>query len=614
MRRTVGALSVVVGLFAMLVVLGTASGAPGDLDPTFGSGGTVDTPIGASSRVSGLVIQPDGRIVAGGTSSVPVGQSWDNRFTVARYGTNGALDASFGSGGVTRGPEGGAHAIGLQPDGKIVLAGNRFILERGFRAYFTVSRFQPSGAVDTGFGSDGAAIGAEGSADSLAIQPDGKIVAAGTGGSTYPGYAFAVMRFNGDGTPDPSFGSEGSVQTLLGYGAAARDVVLQPDGKIIAAGSSVPGDPPPPPPPPPAPPPPPPPGPPPEPWRMTLVRYNADGSLDSSFGSGGVVRTAVGYSSQIYSLALRPDGKIVVAGWSDESIYGPGGLVLARYEPNGALDAAFGDQGLVTTTLDGLGSSMALQPDGMIVVAGQGVARFQPDGSADSTFGFHGVAGAGYPPLTGATVAIQPDGRIVTGGSRGSGFALNRYFATSPSTIVAGPLMVSYGRTSTIQGMVPGDRAGVQVQIVGRPCYGFGSFEPMATATTGPGGQWQARVRPGSRTTLQAKIAEETTAPLEVQVRPQVVLRRLSKGRFSTRVIAGHSLAGEIAVLQRRVGNRWVSSKRLVLRRVGKRGSAVVSGRTFGAAGTTERRLRILYTELGPDECYVAAASKPIRG
>jgi hypothetical protein len=113
---------------------------------------------------------------------------------------------------------------------------------------------------------------------------------------------------------------------------------------------------------------------------------------------------------------------------------------------------------------------------------------------------------------------------------------------------------------------------------------------------------------------LQANIDEETTAPLDVQVRPKVGLRRLSKGRFSTRVIAGHSLAGEIAVLQRRTGNRWVSSKRLVLRRVGKRGSAVVSGRSFRAAGTAERRLRILYTELGPDECYSAAASKPIRG
>ena len=341
MRRTLGALSVVVGLCGMLVVLGTASGAPGDLDPTFGSDGTVDTPIGASARASGLVIQPDGKIVAGGTSSVPVGQSWDNRFTLARYGTNGALDASFGSGGVTRGLEGGAFAIGLQPDGKVVLAGNRFILERGFRAYFAVSRFQPSGAVDTDFGSDGAAIGVEGSAASLAIQPDGKIVAAGTGGSTYPGYAFAIMRFNGDGTPDPSFGSEGSVQTLLGFGANAHDVALQPDGKIIA-GSITPGDPPPPPPPPPA--------------STTATSRPAAGALRMTLRSvqrrwqprfvlrlGWRRRTTWGIARRSTPL---PSGLTARSWWSaraTSAFTGPGRLVLARYEPSGALDATFGN-------------------------------------------------------------------------------------------------------------------------------------------------------------------------------------------------------------------------------------------------------------------------------
>ncbi len=238
MRRTLGALSVVVGLCGMLVVLGTASGAPGDLDPTFGSGGTVDTPIGASARASGLVIQPDGKIVAGGTSSVPVGQSWDNRFTLARYGTNGALDASFGSGGVTRGPEGGAYAIGLQPDGKVVLAGNRFILERLAFALISLSLASSPRAPSTPT-SDRTGLRSESREaprrwrSSLTARSWRRA----RGGSTYPGYAFAIMRFNGDGTPDPSFGSEGSVQTLLGFGANAHDVALQPDGKIIVAGA-----------------------------------------------------------------------------------------------------------------------------------------------------------------------------------------------------------------------------------------------------------------------------------------------------------------------------------------------------------------------------------------
>jgi uncharacterized delta-60 repeat protein len=345
---------------------------------------------------------------------------------------------------------------------------------------------------------------------------------------------------------------------------------------------------------------------------MTLVRYNPDGSLDSSFGSSGIVRTALGYSAEITDLALRPDGMLVVAGQAVERIYGPRRLVLARYGPSGALDPTFG---LVTTRIDGGGGSMALQPDGMIVVTGNGVARFRPNGTRDATFGFNGVAGTGNPTLAGAAVAIQPDGRIVTGGPARSGFALNRYLVTSPTTVAAGPRVVTYGRTSTIRGLVLGGRAGVRVQIVGRTCYSLGPDRILATATTGSTGQWRARISPDSRTTLQAKVDVETTAPLAVRVRPRVGFVRLSKGRFRATVIAGHSLAGEIAVLQRRAGNRWASSKRLVLRRIGKRGvAAVISGRTFRAAATAGRLLRVLYTELGPDLCYSAAASKPIRG
>jgi uncharacterized delta-60 repeat protein len=596
---------------AALLVLKPAHAAPGDLDPTFGSGGVVFTPMERAS-VSDLVLQPDGKIVAGGTNTVSVGNSYESRFTLARYDSRGALDATFGSDGIATGPEGGARAIGLQPDGKLVVAGNRFILERGFRNYFTVARFQPSGAVDSDFGPDGVVIGLEGGAESLAIQPDGKIVTAGTGPVVYPPFAFELARLNGNGMLDSSFGDEGILQTPLGYAAAAHDVVLQPDGKIVAAGASVPGTAPPPPPPPPAPPAPPPPGPPPLPWQMTLVRYNPNGSLDSTFGSSGIVRTALGYSAEINDLALRPDGKLVVAGQAVERIYGPRRLVLARYEPSGVLDPTFG---LVTTGIDGGGGSMALQPDGMIVVTGNGVARFRPNGTRDATFGLNGVAGAENPTLAGAAVAIQPDGRIVTGGPGRSGFALNRYLVTSPTTVAAGPRVVTYGRTSTIRGLVLGGRAGVRVQIVGRTCYSLGPDRILATATTGSAGQWRARISPGSRTTLQAKVDMETTAPLDVRVRPRVGLVRLSKGRLRATVIAGHSLAGEIAVLQRSAGNHWASSKRLVLRRIGKRGvAAVISGRTFRAAAAAGRRFRVLYTELGPDLCYSAAASKPIRG
>lgn len=118
MRRIAFALFVTVAVSATLLVLQPAGAAPGDLDPTFGSGGTVDTPIGASAGVSDLLIQADGKLVAGGSSAVP-----RSTFTLARYGSNGAVDASFGAEGVAWGPDGVGRAIGVQPDGKILLAG-----------------------------------------------------------------------------------------------------------------------------------------------------------------------------------------------------------------------------------------------------------------------------------------------------------------------------------------------------------------------------------------------------------------------------------------------------------------------------------------------------------
>src|SRR5947208_6962668 len=150
------------GVTAMLLVLGPAAAAPGDLDPSFGSGGTVDTPIGSSALARSIAVQPDGKIVAGGASSVPAGNYYETSFTLARYGPNGSLDASFGSGGVVRGPSGSAWATALQPDGKILLGGNQFIASRGNRSYFRVARYQSDGSLDTAFGQGGSATGPEG--------------------------------------------------------------------------------------------------------------------------------------------------------------------------------------------------------------------------------------------------------------------------------------------------------------------------------------------------------------------------------------------------------------------------------------------------------------------
>jgi uncharacterized delta-60 repeat protein len=251
-RRITFALVTVVAVSATLLALRPAAAAPGDLDPSFGAGGTVETQISTDAFVTGLAIQADGKIVAGG-NAYPGGV-----VALARYEPNGQLDTAFGSGGIVTGPVlGNVQALALQPDGKILLAGNGSDSNTR-RAFFSITRYRPDGSPDAAFGSDGLVRGPDGGADSLALQADGRIVVAGTEPEDY---AFKLVRLNADGTLDSTFGSNGSVRTLLGYAASASAVVVQPDGRILAAGASVPGNPPPPPPPPPAPPPPPPPGP-----------------------------------------------------------------------------------------------------------------------------------------------------------------------------------------------------------------------------------------------------------------------------------------------------------------------------------------------------------------
>ena len=230
-------------------------------------------------------------------------------------------------------------------------------------------------------------------------------------------FAFAIllcglMTIQNQAAPgdlDLSFGNGGKVITPIGNGdEGASAVAIQSDGKIVAAGS----------------------------WEIidyftsfALVRYNTDGSLDTSFGSGGIVTTAGGGSNtaSFSDVAIQPDGKIVAVG-SDP--YGNSfKFILARYNTNGSLDTTFGTGGKVLT-LDGFANAVAIQSDGKIVVAGTGLARYNTNGSLDTTFGTNGIAGGG-----GSDIAIQSDGKIVTVGTSNNGatqdFALARYLGDS---------------------------------------------------------------------------------------------------------------------------------------------------------------------------------------
>ena len=398
---------------------------PGAPDATFGSGfGTVITPIGSGTDVAySLALQPDGMIVVAGACF----NGADYDFCLARYLANGALDTNFNGTGkvitaIGNGND-GAYSVALQPDGKIVVAGSCL---DGSTYDFCLARYFASGALDLSFNGTGKVITAIGSgsdaAYSVALQPDRKIVVAGRC-SNGTNTSFCLARYLASGALDVSFNSTGTVITTIGNGGdVARGVTLQSDGKIVVAGycsngTSI---------------------------DFCLARYLASGTLDVSFNGSGTVITPIGVGDDYaISFALQPDGKIIVAG----VCYNGANLdfCLARYVANGALDTSFYSTGKVITPIgssDDYGYSVALQPDGKIVVAGYCVsganldfclARYLANGTLDTSFGSTGkvftAIGSGNDVANSA--ALQPDGKIVVAGycSNGtnSNFCLARY-------------------------------------------------------------------------------------------------------------------------------------------------------------------------------------------
>jgi uncharacterized delta-60 repeat protein len=403
----------------------------GVLDPSFDGDGIVLTDIGIAEAVHDIVMQPDGKILTVGYTAIiesTGGAGMQENVSVAllRYNLDGSLDDSFGSGGKLVTDFGGydyGYGAALQPDGKIVMAGYAFIdVSVGT---FVLARYHPDGSLDTTFDGDGKVItdfnSSEGYARAVAIQPDGKIVAAGFAFDEM--YSdFALARYNPDGSLDESFGSGGKVTTdFYGQDDYGYSIVLQPDDKIIVGGQAgnCPHS------------------------CLALARYNPDGSLDTSFEDDGKVTADVSSQHDLdYSMALQADGKIVIAGaaWRE---YSDTDFALVRYHPNGDVDLGFGTDGKVITYW-GCGSSItsiAMQPNGKIVAAGNigcgsspiALARYNPDGSLDESFGYFGLVMTELDDYSYCfTVALQADGKVVAAGFAGNGeeysnFALARY-------------------------------------------------------------------------------------------------------------------------------------------------------------------------------------------
>jgi uncharacterized delta-60 repeat protein len=350
-----------------------------------------------------MTVQSDEKIVLAGIRQTSAGAD----AVVVRLNPDGSSDSSFGAGGVVALKDAFGFAVALQADGKILLGAHAF-------DDLVVARFLPDGRLDTSFGRGGAVFTDFGGTEAtfaLAVQPDGKIVAAGRATALHSLEAgdFAVVRYNPDGSLDSSFGGGGKVRTDFGGGEDALDIAMQSDGRIVVVGASgIFGSP----------------------WAV--ARYNADGSLDSSFDADGKVVTDFGGGAQgAWGVALQPDGKIVVAGWRGEQGGGVNrAIALARYLPEGRLDPGFSGDGRVAETLSrtDTGREIVLQPNGKIVVAGAAgegpdlmIARFLPDGRIDPSFG--GRLGFVQTDFGGDdaafTVALDRQQRIVAaGGSR----------------------------------------------------------------------------------------------------------------------------------------------------------------------------------------------------
>ena len=421
---------------------GTPCLAAGSLDTSFDGDGKVVTPVGNSFDTGySVAIQADGRIVVAGTSN----NGSNDDFAVVRYNANGTLDTSFDGDGKAITAVGSGHdsaySVAIQTDGRIVVVGSTV---NGSTVDIAVVRYNTNGTLDTSFDGDGKAITPIGSSSvdiafSVAIQTDGRLVAAGSSRTGSQG-DIAVVRYNTNGTLDTSFDGDGKVTTSIGPSEdIARSVEIQTDGRIVVAGNSFDG---------------------PDP-DFALVRYNTDGSLDTSFDGDGKVITPVGSDKSVaYSVAIQTDGRIVAAGCTGCISEAGDDFAVVRYNTDGTLDTSFDGDGTVITQV-GSGSdqaySIAAQTDGRLVVAGYSysgstedfaVVRYNTNGALDNSFDGDGKAitpfGSGSVAYS---VAIQADGQILAAGdSRVAGstdFALVRYLGQGSCPITPTPTNTS---------------------------------------------------------------------------------------------------------------------------------------------------------------------------
>lgn len=382
---------------------------PGTLDATFDSDGIVQTHISGYSQAgaNGVVVQNDGKIIIGGYAR----SGGTTKYIVVRYNTDGSLDNTYGNNGIivsTLSSNSNINGLALQSDGKLVAAG---YLRVSGNNDFLALRYNTDGTLDTGFDTNGwssQSIGTSADvANDVLIQTDGKIVVGGET-QTQSGYDFGLMRFNTNGTLDTGFDSDGITTTSVeGSDSRCKTIALQSDGKIVAAGTGYGTD-----------------------TDMAIARYNTDGSLDANFGTGGKLSFNYSISENIADIAIQDDGKILACGYTI-----PGGYYVMRLNDDGTLDNSFGTDGMVQGfDPNSVASVVDVTEDGYVLVAGvtyangngtvsdMALRRYTPEGVPDSTFGTNGVV---YTDINNGDydssldMAQQSDGKIILAGLGG---------------------------------------------------------------------------------------------------------------------------------------------------------------------------------------------------
>jgi uncharacterized delta-60 repeat protein len=430
--------SVVAGVALVALFAGakpSVAANPADLDPTFANNGSLTVTFAEGTSGAGaVVLQPDDKIVGAGNAG--------GDLALVRCDITGLLDPTFGTGGkVTTdfaGLTAGATGLALLPDGRLVAAGS------SSGTGLVVARYLTDGTLDPTFGVGGRVHTSGHFGQAMVLQSDGMVVVGGFGA-----HGFMLSRFDEDGVPDPTFGTAGVASldfpTSNGYVIEMGGLGLQPDGKLIAVGGGN--------------------------TLIALARFATDGTLDPTFGTGGTTTTDVRVfgseqlaSSSAHAVIVQPDGKLAVAAATqnvgdsgDGFPITVGHALVLRYDDTGAIDTSFNTTGKVIVGGGGLFSgpvkarALVLQPDGKLVATGDGYfrKRINIDGTIDGTFTTTQTRNGSASGLV-----RQPDSRLVAAGASPTGggtFEILRIGST------CGNLAVDPGETCDDGNVVNGD-------------------------------------------------------------------------------------------------------------------------------------------------------------